>query len=433
MEAENIKVDFNKTIGTIKPMHAVGQPPFVGMNFKYIDYLTEANIPYSRLHDVGGPYGRGVFVDIPNLFRCFDADENDPASYDFAFTDELLKNLIDRGVEPFFRLGVTIENYRKIKAYNIDPPKDNEKWARICEHVIRHYTEGWADGFNFNITYWEIWNEPDNYESPEENQMWSGTPLQFYELYGVAAKHLKKCFPHLKIGGYGSCGFYSLTAAKNQFGNSSSRLDYFITFFEGFLDYIKEHKCPMDFFSWHSYAGIEDNLVWAKYARRMLDEAGYTKCEHILNEWNASPDLKGTLRHAALTTGMMLALQNTTLDMAMFYDARMGMGTYAGMFNCMTYKPLPAYYGFKAFGEMYTRKEQAFVSLLPEKVYACAARGNDGVLVIANTNEKPVKVSLEILGLNDLAECSIITESGFSEFSFNNVLPENSVLMFKYK
>lgn len=24
-----------------------------------------------------------------------------------------------------------------------------------------HYNDGWADGFSYNITYWEVWKEPD--------------------------------------------------------------------------------------------------------------------------------------------------------------------------------------------------------------------------------------------------------------------------------
>ena len=133
-----LTVDFSKALGKIKAMHAVGQPPFLGMTFDNFKYLSAAHIPYSRLHDVGGAYGKGVFVDIPNLFRDFDADENDPGSYDFAFTDALLGALMEYGVKPFFRLGVTIENFRNIRAYRIYPPKDFAKWARICEHVIRH-------------------------------------------------------------------------------------------------------------------------------------------------------------------------------------------------------------------------------------------------------------------------------------------------------
>ena len=112
-----LTVDFTRTVGPVKPMHGVGQPPIKGIDFSMCDYLREAHIPYSRLHDVGGAYGRNVFVDIPNLFRDFSADVNDPASYDFAFTDLLITALAERGIEPFFRLGVTIENFSHINAY----------------------------------------------------------------------------------------------------------------------------------------------------------------------------------------------------------------------------------------------------------------------------------------------------------------------------
>ena len=126
-----LTVDFSKSVGKIKAMHAVGQPPIYGMYFQYFDYLTQAHIPYARLHDTGGAFGRGVFVDIPNLVRDFEADENDPANYDFAFTDWLLNQLHDQGVDIIYRLGVTIENSIDIKMYRIFPPKDFKKWAVI--------------------------------------------------------------------------------------------------------------------------------------------------------------------------------------------------------------------------------------------------------------------------------------------------------------
>ena len=157
----NISFNFTEKHGRIKPMHAVGQPPRLGISDEFMHYLTEAHIPYSRLHDMGGLYGGYLYVDIPNIFRDFSADENDPASYDFPFTDLLIKQMMAAGAEPIYRLGVTIENYQKIRAYRIDPPSDFGKWARICEHIIRHYNEGWADGFKYGIKYWEIWNEPD--------------------------------------------------------------------------------------------------------------------------------------------------------------------------------------------------------------------------------------------------------------------------------
>ncbi len=48
----NISVDFSKNKGKIKPMHAVGQPPFMGgfrcLDFSPIEWLKKAHIPYSR-------------------------------------------------------------------------------------------------------------------------------------------------------------------------------------------------------------------------------------------------------------------------------------------------------------------------------------------------------------------------------------------------
>lgn len=423
-----ISVDFRKVLGKIKPMHGVGQPPFEGIDFSMIAYLKNAGIPFSRLHDVGGWYGGNIWVDIPNLFRDFDADVNAPESYDFAFTDLLITALVENGVEPFFRLGVTIENAHYIKAYRIYPPKDNQKWAEICEHVIRHYTEGWANGFCYPIRYWEIWNEPDGHDDLAQHAMWQGTKEEYFALYDVTATHLKKCFPHLKIGGYASCGFYDILKNYVKEANSSPRTAYFITFFHEFLDYIKARNIPFDFFSWHSYDSISANLIYQKYAKEQLTAAGYPDVEIFLNEWNYRIDLRGTAEHAALTAGMMLALQESTLDGAMFYDARLGTSIYGSMFNPLTHKPLPTYYAFTAFNRLYQLENEAAVENDIENVYAAAAgKDGKGCIVIANTTAEDVKVALAFDGR---IERALITEAGKNDepFAFSDTLPKHSVI-----
>ena len=148
----NVRLNTEKVIKKMKPIHGGGQPPIGGKGMtEFFHYMTEAGIPYSRLHDVGGPFGGNRYVDIPNIFRDFDADENDPANYDFYFTDEYIGAIQKTGCEAYYRLGITIE--WGSKKYFTAPPKDAAKWARICEHVIRHYNEGWANGFHHNIQY----------------------------------------------------------------------------------------------------------------------------------------------------------------------------------------------------------------------------------------------------------------------------------------
>lgn len=432
-----VTVNFDKAIGKIKPMHGVGQPPFVGSNFSLFHYLTEAGIPFSRLHDVGGVYGGGRWVDVPNIFRDFNRDPEDEDAYDFTFTDLLITALMKCGAEPFFRLGVTIENDCRIKAYRIYPPADNMKWARICEHIIRHYTEGWAKGFYYNIRYWEIWNEPDNHCDINKNQMWRGTKEQFFELYGVASKHLKSCFPHLKFGGYASCGFYSVSDSEMSkalsISNTTSYVEHFTNFFNDFLKYVKENDCPLDFFSWHTYDNVKANITYAKYARRRLDEEGFTQTETSLNEWNMEIQLRGTAKHAAMICANILSMQNLPVDTAMFYDARLGVSQYGSMFNPLTREPFLAYYGFKAFNELYKLGTQVELTVDSEDLYAVAARcENEGCIVIANPTDEDV--ALEFSDALNVVEC-YITEEGRCEEKITpaTAIPKNSFITFKVK
>jgi hypothetical protein len=270
---------------------------------------------------VGGAFGSNRYVDIPNIFRNFDADETNPDNYDFAFTDELLKNMFKYDIKPIFRLGVTIENQAHIKAYHIYPPKDYKKWARICEHIVMHYNEGWANGFHYDITYWEIWNEPENPGNEFGKSQWTGTKEEFYELYNVTSKYLKERFSKIKVGGYGSCGFYTLTRT-----NIPESYSEFIPFFTDFLEYVTKNDCPLDFYSWHIYTSdIAELTAHAKYARETLDKYGFKNTEAHLNEWNIGVEgesflLKHSATGAAFVAAVMCLLQNTSyVDIAMYY------------------------------------------------------------------------------------------------------------------
>lgn len=396
---KNITISIDRSIekGKIKPMHGINNAPFSGADCSMFHYLTEAGIPYSRLHDTGGILGAGVFVDIANVFPNFDADPYDPQSYQFKFTDHLLKALTDAGVEPFYRLGCTIENFQKtVSPMRIFPPKDPKKWAIICELIIRHINEGWGNGLHLNVQYWEIWNEPDNEPNPADNPMWKGTMEAYFQLYEVTANHLKSCFPHLKIGGYASCGFYEILNQKSASqANVSSRTGYFIEFFERFLSHIssKSHKAPLDFFSWHSYADRDSNILFAEYARNMLDKFGFNTAESILNEWNPGIDMRGTLKDAANIAAMFIVMQNSPVDMLSYYDGYIHTA-YGGMFNPLTQAPFKAYYSFKAFNSIYCLENQyalvgeASHGQVAEGVYAiAAAKDARSAIMLVNTGE----------------------------------------------
>ena len=394
-----IKVNFNKEIDKIRMMHAVNNGPVVAGSDQTRgnqDAYKAARIPYARTHDASfyAGYGGNHTVDVNFIFPDFDADVNDPNSYDFACTDLYMKQIIDYGAKPFFRLGSKIEH--EVKKYNTFPPKDFKKWAEICEHIIEHYTEGWADGFYYDIEYWEIWNEPD-LDAHEENnkRCWQGTFEEFVDFFSTSAKHLKNRFPNLKIGGPASCGDEEWS--------------------EAFLKEIKKKDTPLDFFSYHWYwTQPYDMTDKCTRVRKMLDRCGYENAETNLNEWNyvrgwtdefvySIKQIIG-MKGAAFTSACMSACQNCRdVDMIMYYDAR--PGTFNGLFDFYTMEPLKGYYPFYIYANLYEMENQIEAICDDKDIYVVGAKNSDkcGLMVTyysENDNDGAKKVTLDIDGFD---------------------------------
>ena len=121
-----LKFDTTKGKGGFKILNATNGGPWhqrhrsTQYRSNMADYKA-ARIPYSRNHDSGvlGIYGGPFSHDITRIFPNFDADVNDPASYDFACTDESVLCTLDAGTETFFRLGQTIEHQIKKPFQNL--------------------------------------------------------------------------------------------------------------------------------------------------------------------------------------------------------------------------------------------------------------------------------------------------------------------------
>ena len=395
----NLHIDFSKNIGTIKPMHAVNNGPIkkradqTNSNF---DAYKAAGIPFARNHDASfcSSYGGEHAVDVWAIFPNPDADENDPASYDFILTDEYLERTLSAGTKIFYRLGNKIEHW--IKKYGTLPPKDFAKWARICEHIIRHYNEGWADGHEWNIEYWEIWNEPDlDPDDSPNKRCWGGTKAQFFDFYEIAAKHLKGCFPNLKIGGPALAG----------------KMDWA----EDFLLEMRRRSVPIDFFSWHVYAHTTEKILErVRRAREIMDKAGYNDAESILNEWNYIKDWSAHFTYsieqiigfkgAAFQSDVMLKCQNESVDMLMYYDAR--PSTFNGIFSMyVADKTLKGYESIVQFSVLYKLGTQVECISEDGGLGAVAASdGKSGALMLSyytdDDSERTVKtLDISLSGL----------------------------------
>ena len=378
---KELNIDFENLGGKVKPMNAVNNGPTTGgvrgapSSF---DLYKAANIPFARNHDASffTGYGGEHTVDVHRIFRNFDADENDPKNYIFEPTDKYIKTTLDAGTKVYYRLGASIEHGYKYGTY---PPKDYEKWARICEHIIRHYNEGWACGFEYGIEYWEIWNEPDCKNRNGENPCWQGTNAEFARLFDVAVRYLKEKFPSLKIGGPAICSIWSPDARE-------------------ILAEIKKLGTKPDFFSYHCYgAKIEKLEQTFARAKELAEDTFYPGIELILNEWNYirgwfgddwnySLETEKNLKGASFVLAAMAAGQKAPLDMLMYYDARpCGMN---GLFAATTYEALKPYYVFKAFAEI-AALGQEIKTVDGDDIYSVAAtNGSELALLLTYFSDK---------------------------------------------
>ena len=366
---EVLRFDLSRNDGKFKLLNGTNGGPWHRRYASNFEDYKNARIPYSRNHDsnvfpiYGGPYAH----DISAIFPNFDADENDPNSYDFACTDENILSTLKAGTKTFFRLGQTIEH--QIKKHNTLPPKDFYKWARICEHIIRHYTEGWADGYTLDMPYWEIWNEPDlDPDDSSDKRTWGGTKAQFFDLYEITAKHLKSCFPHLKIGG--------------------PALSCRLVWCEDFLVEMQKRQVPSDCLSWHLYH-TEPKFVLDKAVKvkNLLIKYGYEKAEAILNEFNFVIDWATAYKQSLIEVGgvkgmgfamsVICGAQSTdAIDMLMYYDTR--PGAFCGPFDYYTASPRKPYYVFYWYGKFYDMEKYVKCDTEIEDVYTLCGVDKEG-------------------------------------------------------
>lgn len=382
-DAANVIVDFAQPAGTIRALHGVNNGPVSwGLSADLTNYHKEAKFPSARLHDCH--YAGANVVDIHFIFPIFDADADDPTYYRFAETDAYLAPMVENGEQITYRLGESIEC--RSRAYSnggfyVHPPKDFAKWAKICTNIIRHYNDGWADGFHYNITHWEIWNEP----SENCPGMWPGTIEQYFQMYEAAATAIKALDPALKVGGPSTCN-----------------INFPIV--RPFLAYCRDRKVPVDFLTWHSYAAAPEVIAQdAATARQLADEYGFTKAESHITEWhpmwykwegdvdanelgNPNPGKYLTVREkfdsmrgpkaAAFTATTLMLLEDRPVDMANYYTADINPW---GMFDAAG-NPGRVYYTFVAFNRLFqTPNRVACIpqGTLPADVTLCAGLSGD--------------------------------------------------------
>lgn len=310
--ALELPVDFAKDSGTLnKDIHSSGWAPrSYPRSIQNDDAALKAlNLTYTRTHDWALVNSGQRIIDYQYIFPLFNKDAKDPSNYYFEPTDRIIKLSRDIGMEIFYRLGTSIEHTGDVH-FNARVPDDFDKTAEIFAATVRHYNKGWANGFNWNIKYWEIWNEPDGLGT----MWWLPGPVgrdavkmreKFGDLFVKCIKRIKSEFPDVKVGGPALCWASP-------------------EYFRYLLERCKKAGVKPDFLSWHYYGSNPQQMIeGGNTIRKICDELGFKDIEFILNEYHYILSWDGI--HGRNSTPAMVkrALDGPTghnnIDSACFY------------------------------------------------------------------------------------------------------------------
>lgn len=335
-EVKQVVVDASQPTGVFRDMYGVNAGPGEA-EAAYRD----AGVEYVRLHDAGGhtDYNQYTTFYDPDKKR-FDAgfDPRSASDYDWSQADGDIAAIVDNGMQPFFRLGISWPR----QGIPVKPPLDPDgqgfsRFAELCRRTLMHYNQGWDHGYDYGIKYWEIWNEPDG-------RFWKGTARQFYDLYAATAKALKEQDPSIRVGGPGATPGAAVARKTEYCGD--------------FLAACQASGAPLDFYSWHLYSVYNPYMIkgCAEYVRGVMDAAGYEEAQSIISEINLSLGRSGdddldSAKGAAYVASALLTAQESPVDMLLWYRGNKFMNLFAD-----DYAGQPVYtwngLGYKAVQEM---------------------------------------------------------------------------------
>ena len=390
--ATELSVDFTQSCGELKRLNGVVNSIKLTQyaNPRIRSEFAALEVPYVRFHDAALANPGAQVMDVSRIFPLFHLDENDPRNYDFRPTDDLLA--LTRGfcTEIEFKIGESIEHYEH--RYRVNPPTDRAKYARICLNIIRHYNEGWADGFRWGIRRWSVWEEPDN------TKLFNGDfNKEFFPLYAEIARAIKGRYPDCEVGGCATRGREMFRA-------------------EQFVSYCREQKLPLDFCSITDYRRtLEPMFAVGDELRRILDTNGFNRTTIDLAEWHYEPanwtpapgrarvevgrELAG-VNGGAFTASMLLLGQDSVYDRMLYYHAS-GDGGFWGLRGGEGGELNSHWYALKAFADLARLRHRVKTSAPRERGYAAAAtRAEDGraallVAAFRPTDSEPIRIAVK--------------------------------------
>jgi xylan 1,4-beta-xylosidase len=191
----------------------------------------ECGFKYIRFH--------GLLQDEMGVYR---EDKQGRPIYNFQYIDALYDAILNTGMKPFVELSFMPEALASGSKTvfwwkgNITPPKDYGKWEQLIETLVQHWTHRYGRD-EVKQWYFEVWNEPNL------DIFWSGSQSEYFKLYQVTARAIKRVSTDYRVGGPATAGNAWVSEA---------------------ISFATQNQVPIDFIATHDYgvkgSGFDDGV-----------------------------------------------------------------------------------------------------------------------------------------------------------------------------
>ena len=178
-------------IGKIKPKSSNEiESSIFGIGFEKLDRkVFEPNCAYDKIALLGVKHAR--------VQSGWMRTENERGVYNFEWLDDIINNLLSRGIKPWLSLSYgnplytpkAKEVFGGVGCPPIKTEKEKQAWVNYCTALAEHYKG--------RVIEFEIWNEPDG----DHCWKFGASGSEYGELTVLSAKAIKSVIPDARIIG----------------------------------------------------------------------------------------------------------------------------------------------------------------------------------------------------------------------------------------
>jgi len=287
----------------------------------------ECGFKYIRFH--------GLLQDEMGVYS---EDKQGRPIYNFQYIDALYDAILNTGMKPFVELSFmpqALASGNKTVFWwkgNITPPKDYRKWEQLVQTLTQHWTLRYGAD-EVKQWYFEVWNEPNL------DIFWSGSQAEYFKLYEVTARAIKKVSPDYRVGG-------PATAGNGWVGET--------------ISFAAQNQVPLDFISTHDYGvkgiGFDETGVQQLYlvtepgaiiegvrrSRAQIKSSALPNLPLHYTEWSTSYSLRDPVHDSYISAPYILSKLKGTEG---FADS-MSYWTFTDIFEESGPVPSPFHGGF---------------------------------------------------------------------------------------